>query len=262
MKQSVPTRAHGHARMPSDPMPAAPGGDAVAGLVGKESPLRLDDYKLIAAETGEVANSKGVKSPSAGAAGSGTSTEGSDGRKRGLEGAAASGALSSGVSADTRWAPEVTQQVQAPTVGANNNARSGGSFGTSRSFSGAPNADPKGASQASTGAGASDAEVPNRAPIAPASVTSRPRGGRWAGMAAPAPAGGRAGGSRVPMTRTSLASSGSWAEAPDDVALTKKFRVSLMFYTKVSCSFSPVPFSLIIRFPFFLLEFDAAADVG
>ncbi|CAN0107174.1 unnamed protein product, partial [Ectocarpus fasciculatus] len=29
-----------------------------------------------------------------------------------------------------------------------------------------------------------------------------------------------------------LASSGSWSEAPDDLALTKKFRVSLMFYTK------------------------------
>ncbi|CAN0243797.1 unnamed protein product [Ascophyllum nodosum] len=29
-----------------------------------------------------------------------------------------------------------------------------------------------------------------------------------------------------------LASSGSWSEAPDDQALTKKFRISLMFYTK------------------------------
>ncbi|CAN0376513.1 unnamed protein product, partial [Ectocarpus sp. 12 AP-2014] len=36
----------------------------------------------------------------------------------------------------------------------------------------------------------------------------------------------------VAASSSMLASTGSWSEAPDDVALTKKFRVSLMFYTK------------------------------
>lgn len=178
--------------------------------------------------------------------------------------AAANGLFLSGIALDPRWAPEYPPQTfsGAGATKASNNASavvsaSAGEGNGRKSSSGAvttagslassklslDGADSRGGSSSSIEAIASvsatstaDPELLDRALTAPAVAGPRPGSGKWPGIAVPPPsgAGGRPGAGTM-MTRSTplLASSGSWAEAPDDVALTKKFRVSLMFYTKV-----------------------------
>lgn len=163
--------------------------------------------------------------------------------------ASSSSAFLSGISIDPRWAPEYPPQMfPPPGVRAGLSAGAGGIAGEARMANGdistifvARHMDASGApGSILTANRAADPDLLDKALTAQNVDGPRPGSGRWPGVVLDGAGGGAGGAARgrsdvSQLARTSplLASSGSWAEAPDDLALTKKFRISLMFYTKV-----------------------------
>eukprot|EP00904_Undaria_pinnatifida_P007982 jgi/Undpi1/4313/HiC_scaffold_17.g07679.m1 len=166
--------------------------------------------------------------------------------------AAANGVFLSGIALTPRYSSERAPQVFPPTGGGGDAVGVGSLVGSLTAGSGGastaspPPPPPPLLAQPATTAAVSDPDVLDKALTATGVAGPRPGSGRWPGLAvadggeggaAAAKGGGAAGGGKAGAGGGGakialLASSGSWSEAPDDQALTKKFRVSLMFYTK------------------------------
>lgn len=207
---------------------------SVVSVASVGSPLRLSDYERLTAGTKKAKKSVG----------------GGGGGGNGLETSASSKVFLSGSELEARRTadhPLPMYSTAADTNSANSTAVAGevvrGSANWLGSGSGGASAGTNHGAAAvavTSVGGTTDPEVLDRALTGPAVAGPRPGSGKWPGIAVPGPAtgdsGGRVGGTKAAAIKRSnplLASSGSWAEAPDDLALTKKFRVSLMFYTKV-----------------------------